>query len=179
MIFTNLPDMPEEMSPEETKQANEWLQNIVATEVWTTADVCKKFNLSSARLNQLHKSHEIKGHIKLGATHFYIARYAGPWFEAYRKRGEIRKVKVAAKKENPKKPGRPKKNREEWRHTTFEGFALDIPEEFSSPRKWLEMIGNQQMKSFIGRLNSPEHLAWLETRKRLYDHFGISPDINI
>lgn len=103
MFFTQLPDMPSDMNDEQVIASNEWLQSNVATEIWTTAVVSAKYGLSGARLTQLHKAHQIPGHIKLGATHLYIARYAQAWFDSYKSRDKRKKVKVEVKKPKLKK----------------------------------------------------------------------------
>lgn len=131
MFFTHLPDMPEGMSPEQITQANEWLQSNVDTEIWTTAAVCEKYKFSGARLNQLNKAHIIPGHIKFGSTHVYIARFAGPWFDAYRKRADVRKVKV-----EPKKAGRPKKVKGEYTYTLWGQEYTDTRPPAEVEREW-------------------------------------------
>jgi hypothetical protein len=169
MFFTHLPDMPEGMSPEQITQANEWLQTNVDSEMWTSAAVCKHFKFSGARLNQLNKEHVIPGHIKFGATHVYLMRFAGPWFAAYKKRSDVRKVKVEAPK---KKAGRPKKEgNEEWRDTHLGEWHIVIGPEYESAKSWFNHMSDRMSRELP--LNSPERAQWLETREALRAHFGI------
>ena len=132
MFFTQLPDMPVNMTDEQVIQSNEWLEHNVATEIWTTAVVSAKFKISAARLNQLHKKYQIPGHIKLGATHLYIARYAQPWFEAHELRKKHKKVKVEVKK--------PKKVKGEYTYTLWgqEYTTTEDPDiVFHNVRQWV------------------------------------------
>lgn len=170
MFFTHLPEMPEDMSPEQITQANDWLQSNVDTEMWTSAEVCKHFKFSGARLNQLNKEHVIPGHIKFGATHVYLMRFAGPWFVAYKKRSDIRRVKVAPEKESKKGPGRPKKS-DSWRDTYLGDWHIVIGEEFATPQKWFNQMSDRMSRELP--LDSLEREQWLETRKALITHFGL------
>lgn len=135
MFFTQLPDMPLNMSDEQVIQSNEWLEHNVATEIWTTAVVSAKFKISAARLNQLHKKYQIPGHIKLGATHLYIARYAQPWFEAHELRKKHKKVKVEVKK--------PKKVKGEYTYTLWGQEYTDSLPPKTVWNNWLGYIASQ------------------------------------
>ena len=135
MFFTQLPDMPVNMTDEQVIQSNEWLEHNVATEIWTTAVVSAKFKISAARLNQLHKKYQIPGHIKLGATHLYIARYAQPWFEAHELRKKHKKVKVEVKK--------PKKVKGEYTYTLWGQEYTDSLPPKTVWSNWLGYIASQ------------------------------------
>lgn len=147
MFFTHLPEMPEGMNPEQITQANEWLQTNVDSEMWTSAEVCKHFKFSGARLNQLNKEHVIPGHIKFGATHVYLMRFAGPWFAAYKKRADVRKVKVEAPN---KKSGRPKKVKGEYEYTLWGSVYKTANEPREEMLNWKGYVAAQYPQFYEG-----------------------------
>lgn len=134
MFFTHLPDMPAEMSDEAIEESNLWLQENARLELWTTRDIETRYKISASRLNQIQKIYKIKGHIQLGSTHIYVARYAKEFFEDYVARQIARISTRQAKKSKDKKV----KKIEEWRKYSFNGAEMVIPDKYKSRVKFFE-----------------------------------------
>ena len=139
-------------------------------------EVEDRFKVSKQQQRNLYLKEEAPDAIYIGATLFYWRATAEPWFAEYDLRQKGR-IKNAEERKEKKARGRPKKVKvqDAWRNTVFNGWEINIPEEFESPKKWVEHIHRIEMKKyqFYPAYQSAEHMAWLETWRALKQHFGI------
>lgn len=158
--------------PEKYKQGQDWSDaNFI-----TAIEVEERYGVSRQQQRNLYMKGVPPDALYIGATLLYFRITAEPFFRDYDKRQKDR-IANSEERKDKRRPGRPKKPTaaEEWRHTTFRGWTIDIPEEFASPKAWVDHVHKKQMKiyAFPPHFQSPEHLAWVDTWMGLKAHFGI------
>lgn len=162
------PVNPLDMKPDEveywsTVQAAKFKQLYM-----TAKEVEETYKISMSRQTQLIKAKRVIV-VKDAQRVYYERDYAHWWFSAY-----VAQQTAKVSTREAKKSGRPKKDPEAWRHTVFEGYAIDIDPKFSTAKKWLEWQHIETMKCF--EVGSEGHKNWLETKKRLSAHFNIKSE---
>ena len=161
----------------DTPEAREWVRQIMDRAIWTVKDVQGLYGLSQSTVSRLYTKHDWAFAFKKGSQILFLADYAKPWFDQYNAEQNINRSAEQLDPETGKRrPGRPKKVKsEEWRHTHFNGWAIDIPEEFDSPKKWLAHIHKQQMQNYQSPpgYGSEAHREWIATWNALKVHFNL------
>lgn len=137
-------------------------------------EVEDRFKVSKQQQRNLYLKEEAPDAIYIGATLFYWRATAEPWFAEYDLRQKGR-IKNAEERKEKKARGRPKKVKvqDAWRNTVFNGWEINIPEEFASPEAWLRDLSTKMSIHFMNSVGTPEHQQWLDTRKALRAHFGL------
>lgn len=159
-------------TPEIYKQGQDWFDAHYISSI----EVEEKYNVSRQQQRNLYSKGQAPDALYIGATLFYWRDTAEPWFKEYDQRQKGR-IKNSEERKEKKARGRPRKARQkdEWRNTVFNGWEINIPEEFESAEKWVAHVHREQMAKYKipPAYGSPEHKEWVATWKALKQHFNI------
>lgn len=175
-MFKELWGLPTNELPPE---ARDWVRSQFASAILTVKEIQDKYKLSQPTISRLYTKHDWSFAFKKGSQLLFIAEFAIPWFDQYQRSQNDNRSKQKTEPESKPKVKKVKKG-QEWRNTVFNGWEINIPEEFESPKKWVEHIHRIEMKKyqFYPAYQSAEHMAWLETWRALKQHFGIT-EVNL